>query len=297
MSHKSHDVCPIHEQLDQLQAKLTANIEKHEIDSRIASENKKLEVIIKLAKQATIKSLADIDNEEVKVIQTLKEKYNIMRKEIQDANQESIYICKSKMDKNQALKTSVENKISELEALRVIPFSSGIEGAEGLLLSISKIDETAVHKSLETDVKKLKCFQANTKNLAVNIGCVQNKYPKSSRQVERKCAKKSNILLLKAANKAARVMQEPDAAVAVVNEPSDKTQAHYKDGRNVKVGDRVIRGPDWISSDEDGGAGNLGTVKEFHDWKILVLVKWDNNDEVCNYQMGKNKYRLQLAVS
>jgi hypothetical protein len=50
----------------------------------------------------------------------------------------------------------------------------------------------------------------------------------------------------------------------------------------LKIGDRVVRGPDWKWYNQDGFEGNIGTIKSDRfafgscqdpDW---VLVKWDN---------------------
>ena len=55
--------------------------------------------------------------------------------------------------------------------------------------------------------------------------------------------------------------------------PTDMTQPHYRKGRNVKVGDRVRRGPDWQHGNQDGGLRGIGAVTQ-----ILATganIHWD----------------------
>ena len=99
----------------------------------------------------------------------------------------------------------------------------------------------------------------------------------------------------KSVSKVTSVVKEPTAPVTVVSEPVDKSRAHYKDGRNVRIGDRVIRGPDWVWGDSDGGVGGMGTVERFNkSCKLHLLVKWDNKLKLV-YKMGADHYDLQLA--
>lgn len=50
----------------------------------------------------------------------------------------------------------------------------------------------------------------------------------------------------------------------------------------LRVGDFVVRAPDWNWGDEDGGAGNVGTVVKMDSWKgesnAGVRVKWQRNN-------------------
>ena len=64
--------------------------------------------------------------------------------------------------------------------------------------------------------------------------------------------------------------------------------ATYKTGLSVLIGDRVKRGPDWDYYDEDGGAGNLGTVVGFYGIGdgYDVTVKWDFIAEQYSYRCG-----------
>lgn len=54
--------------------------------------------------------------------------------------------CDAKIARNQTLKKSMESKIAEIRALKMIPISSCIEVAEGFLTSISEADGPAIHK-------------------------------------------------------------------------------------------------------------------------------------------------------
>lgn len=72
---------------------------------------------------------------------------------------------------------------------------------------------------------------------------------------------------------------------------------------DVKVGLRVVRGPDWKWGAQDGGEGHVGTVvevktseapEEGHETARAVLVQWDNGNR-CNYRCGlESKYDLLL---
>ena len=64
------------------------------------------------------------------------------------------------------------------------------------------------------------------------------------------------------------------------------------------VGDRVKRGPDWCYGNEDGGAGNLGTIVDSCEIGIGydVVVKWDVTGNEEEYRCGnEGKYDLELA--
>jgi hypothetical protein len=42
----------------------------------------------------------------------------------------------------------------------------------------------------------------------------------------------------------------------------------------LKIGDRVVRGPDWCDDDEDGWVGNVGTVVRM-ETATAAIVEWD----------------------
>ena len=72
---------------------------------------------------------------------------------------------------------------------------------------------------------------------------------------------------------------------------------------SMMVGSRVIRGPDWMWSDQDGGRGHLGTITEliFNDVDdetdnrpTAVKVTWDVGKK-GNYRAGfEHKCDLRL---
>lgn len=55
------------------------------------------------------------------------------------------------------------------------------------------------------------------------------------------------------------------------------------------VGTRVIRGPDWLYGDQDGGDGHVGTVTrvggDSDETCQMVWVQWDCGDR-ANYRAG-----------
>ena len=58
---------------------------------------------------------------------------------------------------------------------------------------------------------------------------------------------------------------------------------------------KVVRGPDWYYSDQDGGAGNVGVVTKLQSSTGYVQVIWSNGRD-DNYRIGNNgKYDLALA--
>ena len=71
--------------------------------------------------------------------------------------------------------------------------------------------------------------------------------------------------------------------------------ATYKTGLCVFIGDRVKRGADWRYFDEDGGAGNLGTVVGFYSGNEYdVTVKWDIREVQQYYRCGSQDiYELE----
>jgi len=58
--------------------------------------------------------------------------------------------------------------------------------------------------------------------------------------------------------------------IAAVNEKADTSKSH-----NEFIGCRVVRGPDWKWSKQDGGEGHVGTVRSFESYEEVVVV-WDN---------------------
>lgn len=58
---------------------------------------------------------------------------------------------------------------------------------------------------------------------------------------------------------------------------------------------KVVRGPDWYYSDQDGGAGNVGVVTKLQSSTGYVQVIWSNGRD-DNYRIGSDgKYDLALA--
>ncbi|ETM45302.1 hypothetical protein L914_09596 [Phytophthora nicotianae] len=58
----------------------------------------------------------------------------------------------------------------------------------------------------------------------------------------------------------------------------------------INVGDRVVRGPDWKWSNQDGEKGSPGTVERISTWGGVkgsgVTVRWDKNQRVNTYRWG-----------
>ncbi len=78
---------------------------------------------------------------------------------------------------------------------------------------------------------------------------------------------------------------------------------------DVVVGLRVVRGPDWMWGDQDGGEGHVGTVVSVHDptnpgsvlWKMsgacVCAVQWDTGAR-CRYRCGVgDMYDLRVLDS
>lgn len=66
----------------------------------------------------------------------------------------------------------------------------------------------------------------------------------------------------------------------------------------MEVGSRVVRGPDWMWGDQDGGEGNVGTVVQHGQDRNLpdgtVLVHWDSGRQ-ANYRAGHSgKFDLRI---
>lgn len=53
------------------------------------------------------------------------------------------------------------------------------------------------------------------------------------------------------------------------------------------TGLRVVRGPNWIYGNVDGGEGHVGTVTDVHDGHKKVTVLWDNGSENI-YRTGQD---------
>lgn len=70
---------------------------------------------------------------------------------------------------------------------------------------------------------------------------------------------------------------------------------------SIKVGDRVIRGPDWKWSNQDGTEGSLGTVERVSTWGGVagsgVTVRWDKTQRVNTYRWGaEDCYDLVIVI-
>jgi hypothetical protein len=64
--------------------------------------------------------------------------------------------------------------------------------------------------------------------------------------------------------------------------------------QDLPLGTRVRRGPDWKWGNQDGGTGNMGTVKKSKDRDGWVTVKWDNGIENNYRWTGDGKYDLEI---
>ena len=65
----------------------------------------------------------------------------------------------------------------------------------------------------------------------------------------------------------------------------------------LKLGLRVVRGPDWEWEDQDGGEGHVGTVAKLEEGGGAVVVQWDTGMR-CRYRCGEqNKYDLRILDS
>ena len=60
---------------------------------------------------------------------------------------------------------------------------------------------------------------------------------------------------------------------------------------------RVVRGPNWLWGDQDGGEGHVGTVVEVGQDGGSVVVQWDCGNR-CRYRCGEErKYDLRVFDS
>lgn len=71
-----------------------------------------------------------------------------------------------------------------------------------------------------------------------------------------------------------------------------------EEAKKMEVGLRVVRGPDWMWGDQDGGEGNVGTVVHLGGNNGVpdetVLVYWDSGKQ-ANYRAGySGKYDLRV---
>lgn len=251
-------MCPIQEQLEVILAEITSTLEKTNVsDSSIAAQNKKLEEVKGDVENTKKKSLANLDKEETEAICNVKEKYDTMRNQIKSSSEESISICDVKIARNKVLKESIDSKLNEKEALTMIPISSCIEAAEGFLTSIREADQSAIQQVDAEKEGEIMYFEAN-QGFVFNTGCV----------------KSTSVAAVK-------------QTVAVVDHTVDKSRPHYKNGRNVKVGDRVVKGTDWRGTRTD-----VGTVIKIG--KNDATVEWDAWKTVT-HNMTDKVYKLQLA--
>ena len=81
--------------------------------------------------------------------------------------------------------------------------------------------------------------------------------------------------------------------------PDDATLVRFHNSRLSIVapglGDRVIRGPDWVElwGDADGGEGGIGVVVRLIDDDGWIVVKWERTGREGSYRWGINgKYDL-----
>lgn len=69
----------------------------------------------------------------------------------------------------------------------------------------------------------------------------------------------------------------------------------------IRIGDRVVRGPDWKWSNQDGEKGSVGTVERISTWGGVqgsgVTVRWDKNQRVNTYRWGaEGCYDLIIVI-
>lgn len=61
----------------------------------------------------------------------------------------------------------------------------------------------------------------------------------------------------------------------------------------IKLGTRVVRGPNWSHNDEDNGEGFLGTIVGLSFLPRRILVIWDTGRS-GRYRGGPNQYDLRV---
>ena len=65
----------------------------------------------------------------------------------------------------------------------------------------------------------------------------------------------------------------------------------------IKIGVRVIRGPDWDhGSHEDGGPGHLGTIIDISRKTLTCTVQWDNGN-LTNCQASDDHKDLRIVYT
>ncbi|RLN89280.1 hypothetical protein BBJ28_00013490, partial [Nothophytophthora sp. Chile5] len=95
----------------------------------------------------------------------------------------------------------------------------------------------------------------------------------------------------------------PVSEIASVGKTSEDPllQSQAPDDTVIQVGDRVVRGPDWKWSNQDGEKGSPGTVERISTWGGVkgsgVTVRWDKNQRVNTYRWGaEGCYDLYVIV-
>ncbi|KAG7393228.1 E3 ubiquitin-protein ligase mib1 [Phytophthora pseudosyringae] len=96
-------------------------------------------------------------------------------------------------------------------------------------------------------------------------------------------------------------MSEIASAVLGKTDSDPKSPPQSPEAVTIKVGDRVVRGPDWKWSNQDGENGSLGTVERISTWGGVkgsgVTVRWDTNQRVNTYRWGaEGCYDLYIVV-
>ncbi|EQC41475.1 hypothetical protein SDRG_01442 [Saprolegnia diclina VS20] len=69
----------------------------------------------------------------------------------------------------------------------------------------------------------------------------------------------------------------------------------------IAVGNRVVRGPDWKWSNQDGEPGSVGTVERISTWGGVkgsgITVRWDKNQRMNTYRWGaEGCFDIQIVV-
>ncbi|GMF37079.1 unnamed protein product [Phytophthora fragariaefolia] len=91
------------------------------------------------------------------------------------------------------------------------------------------------------------------------------------------------------------------SAVLGKSDSDSKTPPPSPANDTIHVGDRVVRGPDWKWSNQDGEKGSPGTVERISTWGGVkgsgVTVRWDMNQRVNTYRWGaEGCYDLYIVV-
>ncbi|OWZ23473.1 hypothetical protein PHMEG_0001640 [Phytophthora megakarya] len=90
-------------------------------------------------------------------------------------------------------------------------------------------------------------------------------------------------------------------AVVGKSESDPKSPPQSPQVATIMVGDRVVRGPDWKWSNQDGEKDSPGTVERISTWGGVkgsgVTVRWDKNQRVNTYRWGaEGCYDLYIVV-